>query len=210
MADLGGGKTIFMRLWGVDFIPKELQTDLSKGKYFYGGQELVGAGTWTAISSFGFSGARPFSMPLGEDQGHMKVGNQVFSALGVTKALGPSSEKILSRLFVPPLKGGGESKYIKKKHGGGDTYTFVVTNGTGDMGLLNVIMQLNLVSSHVISYNLGGSTGTDPFESIQIAYGGVEIQSWHFDDEKSDYKEGGAVAYDLMNRVATSFWRRKS
>ncbi len=182
MADLGGGKTIFMRLWGVDFIPKELQTDLSKGKYFYGGQELVGAGTWTAISSFGFSGARPFSMPLGEDQGHMKVGNQVFSALGVTKALGPSSEKILSRLFVPPLKGGGESKYIKKKHGGGDTYTIVVNNGTGDMGLWTVIIQLNQEASHERSYKLGGSSWETPTERKQIAYGAWETQSWHIDD----------------------------
>ena len=179
------------------------------GTVFEGGDSMKNEGTWCAISSFGFSGARNVSMPMGKQQGIIDAGMQGFSAVGITKELDEFSEILLSRLIAPKLNPGVKPKNIKpgKFNIGGDTYSIIVVCAAAMA--MRVILQLTLMNCHLITYNVGGSNGSMPFESLQLAYSRLDIQYSRWLPDNSDFKAGGSVSYDLPSNEAISYYKNK-
>ncbi|WP_330925352.1 hypothetical protein [Candidatus Sororendozoicomonas aggregata] len=193
--------TIFIRVYGVD---PDIKDGCFDGSQFVGGKEMKGHGSWIGVSSFGFSAARNVTMMPGEAKGQRDTGMQGFSAVGVTKETCTMSEVYQSLLLAPNIK-----KAQNAKEGdynlGGDRVDLVVTESTGEN--LRVIYSVKLESTHVISYNLGGSTGSIPFESIQLAYARITVIYYYWNAQTGQYVAGGEVSFDLPKNQAMSYWK---
>ena len=196
------GSNIYVRLWGVN-LKKGIGFD---GSEFQGGDDLQGNGTWVPISSFGFSAARNITMSIGKKAGIADAGMSGFSAVGITKELDDFSEILLSRL-ISPVKASTNAKATKGKYiFGGDTVSIVVTNSHTDQ--FAVTYQITLLGCHIMSYNIGGSSGSAPFESLQICYSNITSKFWYWDPDSTSYQAGGPVTFDLPSNKAESYYNK--
>ena len=176
------------------------------GSEFDGGEHMTGLGTWFSISSFGFSGARNVNMTPGKAQGIVDTGMQGFSPFDITKEMDEFSEILSSRLIAPNLKG-GDKKGSKTYNIGGDNYGVIVTNASTDK--MRVLYMITLNGGHVVSYHLGGSAASEPFESIQLAYNTVNVKYWSWDPDNADFVPGGLVSFHLPSYTALSHYSNK-
>lgn len=143
---------------------------------------------WFAINSYSWGGVRNVAMDIGNgtnaDSGMVGV-----SEISVTKEVDGASESLLSYLFNP-----GEA---------GKTVEIAFTKPKSDGQGAQVYFQVKLDKARLVSYNVSGSDGSQPFESLALSYTAIS-QKHHFEDEGGKMTAGGIVTYDLPTGKMTS------
>ncbi|MCL9781222.1 type VI secretion system tube protein Hcp [Vibrio sp. S4M6] len=141
---------------------------------------LDGAG-WFAIQSYSWGGLRNVSMDIGNGN-NRDSGMVAASEVNIIKEVDGASEGLLSFLFNP----GGEGKTVEI------AFTKPESDGSG----AKVYFQVKLEKSRLVSYNVSGSDGSQPFETVSLSY--VEISQKHNpEDDGGTVTEGGLVTYNL-------------
>ncbi|WP_087024139.1 Hcp family type VI secretion system effector [Thaumasiovibrio subtropicus] len=160
--------SIFMRIDGVDV----------KGGATITG--LEGSG-WFALASYSWGGNRNVAMDIGNannaDSGMVSV-----NEITITKQVDGASEDLLSFLFNP----GKEGKTVE--------IAFTKPESAGQGAI--VYFQIKLSNSRLVSYNVTGTDGVQPTETVSLAY--VEISQKHnYELEDGEMKDGGIVTYNI-------------
>ncbi|MBM7071369.1 type VI secretion system tube protein Hcp [Shewanella sp. 202IG2-18] len=160
--------SIYMRIDGVDV----------KGGATVEGLEGTG---WFAIRSYNWGGVRNVAMDIGNGN-NADSGMVAMTEVNLTKQVDGASEDLLSYLFNP----GKEGKVVEI------AFTKPEADGSG----AKLYFQVKLTNARLVSYNVSGSDGSQPYESVSLSY--VEISQKHnYELEGGEVKEGGIVTYNL-------------
>ncbi len=160
--------SIYMRIEGVDV----------KGGATVEGLE---GNSWFAISSYSWGGVRNVAMDIGNGN-NADAGMVALSEVNIAKQVDGASEDLLSYLFNP----GKEGKTVEI------AFTKPESDGSG----AKLYFQVKLSKARLVSYNVSGSDGSQPFESISLSY--VEISQKHnYELDGGEIKDGGIVTYNL-------------
>ena len=147
---------------------------------FTGGDSLEKEG-WFTISTFQWGAVRSVDMDIGDglnaDSG--MVGMQ---ELVITKVMCGASENILSSLYIP----GAEGKI----------FDLIATKPDRQGQGVQVYLQVKLEKARIVSYSVGGTDGSQPTETISIAYNQIKVKHWH-ESESGELEAGGLVTFDL-------------
>ncbi|CAH8207551.1 Hcp1 family type VI secretion system effector [Vibrio aestuarianus] len=143
---------------------------------------------WFAISSYSWGAVRNVSMDIG-NANNADSGMVAMSEVNVAKQVDGASEDLLSFLFSP----GKEGKTVEI------AFTKPKSDGQGT----DVYFQVKLEKARLVSYNVSGSDGSQPYESLSFSY--VEIsQKHHYEKDGGELQSGGVVTYDLPTGKMTS------
>ncbi|MBE8166783.1 MAG: type VI secretion system tube protein Hcp [Shewanella sp.] len=160
--------SIYMRIDGVDV----------KGGATIEGLDGTG---WFAVRSYSWGGVRNVAMDIGNGN-NADAGMVALSEVNLTKQVDGASEDLLSYLFNP----GKEGKIVEI------AFTKPEADGSG----AKLYFQIKLTQARLVSYNVTGSDGSQPNESIALSY--TEISQKHnYELEGGEVKEGGIVTYNL-------------
>ena len=136
---------------------------------------------WFAINSYAWGGARNVAMDIGNstnaDSGMVGV-----SEVSVTKEVDGASEDLLSYLFNP----GKDGRTVEI------AFTKPANEGQG----VEVYFQIKLEKARLVSYNVSGTDGSQPFESLSLSYTSIS-QKHHYEKVGGELPSGGVVTYDL-------------
>lgn len=167
--------SIYMRLDGVD---------VQGGATVDG---LDGQG-WFALLGYSWGGMRGVKMDIGNGN-NTDSGVVALSEVNVTKQMDGASDALLSFFFVP----GKEGKEIEI------AFTKPSVQGEG----VDVYYQVKLDKARLVSYNISGSEGGQPIESMSLSY--VEISHKHnHENEGGELIDGGIVAFNVPFGKVTS------
>lgn len=147
---------------------------------YTGGDDMSKQG-WFAIKSFSWGAVRSVGMDIGNGM-NQDSGMVAMNEMTVTKEVCGASEQLLSGLYMP----GDEGKTIDL------ISTKPDRSGQGSQ----VYLQIKMERARLVSYNVSGSDGAAPFESLAIAYNTIKVKHWH-EAEGGKLEAGGLVAYDL-------------
>ncbi|GLQ75905.1 Hcp1 family type VI secretion system effector [Vibrio sp. vnigr-6D03] len=144
---------------------------------------------WFAINSYSWGGARNVSMDIGNatnaDSGMVGV-----SEVSVTKEVDGASEDLLCYLFNP----GKEGKTVEV------AFTKPSNDGQG----VDVYFQVKLEKARLVTYNVSGTDGSQPYESLSLSYTSIS-QKHNYETEGGDIStSGGVVTYDIPAGKMTS------
>ncbi|ASI96978.1 type VI secretion system tube protein Hcp [Vibrio parahaemolyticus] len=143
---------------------------------------------WFAINSYSWGGVRNVAMDIGNgtnaDSGMVGV-----SEVSVTKEVDGASEDLLSYLFNP----GKEGKTVE----------IAFTKPSNDGQGADVYFQVKLEKARLVSYNVSGTDGSQPYESLSLSYTSIS-QKHHYEKEGGELQSGGVVTYDLPTGKMTS------
>ncbi|GLO63052.1 hypothetical protein MACH09_35600 [Vibrio sp. MACH09] len=160
--------SIYMRIDGVDV----------KGGATVEGLDGTG---WFALSSYSWGGVRNVAMDIGNGN-NADSGMVAMSEVNIAKQVDGASEDLLSFLFNP----GKEGKTVE--------IAFTKPEPTGQGAI--VYFQIKLSNARLVSYNVSGSDGAQPYESAALSY--VEISQKHnYELEGGEVKDGGIVTYNV-------------
>ncbi|KLN65977.1 type VI secretion system tube protein Hcp [Vibrio tubiashii] len=173
--------SIYMRISGFNF--EEGAATIEKIK-----TENGESTDWFAIQSYAWGGARNVAMDIGNatnaDGGMVGV-----SEVSVTKVVDAASEALLSYLFAP----GKDGRDVEI------AFTKPADAGKG----VEVYFQIKLEKARLVSYNVSGTDGSQPYESLSLSYTKIS-QKHHFESTGGDLKPGGIVTYDLPTGIMES------
>jgi type VI secretion system secreted protein Hcp len=172
--------SIYMRVEGLDVKGGATITDV---KALEGKDEL-----WFAISSYSWGAVRNVAMDIGNSN-NADSGMVAMSEVNVSKQVDGASEDLLSYLFNPGKEGKTvEIAFTKPQH-----------DGQG----AEVYFQIKLTKARLVSYNVSGSDGSQPYESLALSY--IEISQKHnYEKDGGDMVSGGIVTYNLPIGKMTS------
>lgn len=160
--------SIFMRIDGVD---------VKGGATVMG---LEGSG-WFAIGYYSWGAVRNVAMDIGNGN-NADSGMVAMSEVNISKEIDGATEDLQSFLYNP----GKEGKTIEI------AFTKPEADGSG----AKLYFQVKLSNARLVSYNINGSDGVQPSESISLSY--VEISQKHnYELEGGEIKDGGIVTYNL-------------
>jgi type VI secretion system secreted protein Hcp len=143
-------------------------------------QGLEGSG-WFAINNYSWGAVRNVSMDIGNGN-NADSGMVALSEVNVSKQIDGATEDLLSFLFSP----GKEGKTVEV------AFTKPEADGSG----AKLYFQVKLSRARLVSYNVHGSDGSQPTETISLSY--VEISQKHnYELEGGEIKDGGIVTYNL-------------
>lgn len=141
---------------------------------------LEGSG-WFAINHYSWGAVRNVAMDIGNGN-NADSGMVAMSEVNILKAVDGATEDLLSFLYNP----GKEGKTIEI------AFTKPEADGSG----AKLYFQVKLSNARLVSYNINGSDGAQPYESISLSY--VEISKKHnYELEGGEVKDGGIVTYNL-------------
>jgi type VI secretion system secreted protein Hcp len=154
-----------------------------EGVQVNGGATIEGleSSGWFALTSYNWGAVRSVAMDIGNGT-NADSGMVAMSEVNVTKEADGASEDLLSFLFSP----GPEGKSVEI------VFTKPDPSGSGAV----VYFRINLLKARLVSYNISGSDGSQPSESISLSYTQLE-QQHSFEDEGGALTEGGIVTYDV-------------
>ncbi|ELR67270.1 Putative protein ImpD [Photobacterium marinum] len=172
--------SIYMRVDGLDVkggaTIEELQTEQGKKE------------GWFAIKSYSWGGVRNVAMDIGNGN-NADSGMVALSEVNVSKEVDGASEDLLSFLFNPGKEG--------------RTVEIAFTKPSSDGQGADVYFQVMLKNARLVSYNVSGSDGSQPYESLSLSY--VDIsQKHHYEKEGGEMVSGGIVTYNLPTGKMTS------
>ncbi|MFD2178658.1 Hcp family type VI secretion system effector [Veronia pacifica] len=167
--------SIYMRIDGVDV---------------QGGATIEGLpdSNWFAISSYSWGGVRNVAMDIGNGK-NADSGMVAVSEVNVSKQVDGASEDLLSYLFSP----GKDGKKVQ----------VVFTKPKADGQGAQVYFQVELTEARLVSYNVSGSDGSQPYESISLSYTEV-MQKHNYEENGGEIKEGGKVTFNVPQGKMTS------
>ncbi|MGF1844782.1 MULTISPECIES: type VI secretion system tube protein Hcp [Vibrio] len=143
---------------------------------------------WFAISSYSWGGVRNVAMDIGNSN-NADSGMVAMSEVNVSKQVDGASEDLLSYLFNP----GKEGRTVEV------AFTKPQNDGQG----ADVYFQVMLKNARLVSYNVSGSDGSQPYESLALSY--IEISQKHnYEKEGGEMVSGGLVTYSLPLGKMTS------
>ncbi|MDE1211223.1 type VI secretion system tube protein Hcp [Vibrio aestuarianus] len=172
--------SIYMRVEGLNVTGGATATDVE-------GLESKKDG-WFAISSYSWGAVRNVSMDIG-NANNADSGMVAMSEVNVAKQVDGASEDLLSFLFSP----GKEGKTVEI------AFTKPKSDGQGT----DVYFQVKLEKARLVSYNVSGSDGSQPYESLSFSY--VEIsQKHHYEKDGGELVSGGLVSYSIPLGKMTS------
>lgn len=147
---------------------------------FTGGDSLAKDG-WFTISSFQWGAVRSVGMNIG-DGFNADSGMVGMQELVINKVLCGASENILSCLYIP----GAEGKI----------FDLIATKPDRIGQGVQVYLQIKLEKARIVSYSVSGSDGSQPSETIAVAYNLIKIKHWH-ESASGELEPGGLVTFDL-------------
>ncbi|WP_028862177.1 Hcp family type VI secretion system effector [Psychromonas aquimarina] len=136
---------------------------------------------WFALSSYSWGAVRSVAMDIGNGT-NADSGMVAMSEVNITKETDGASEDLLSFLFSPGLEG----KNVE----------IVFTKPSRDGSGSDIYFQVKLEKARVVSYNVSGSDGSQPFESISMSYIQLDQLHWH-EDDGGKMEKGGLVSYNV-------------
>ena len=165
--------TLYMRIEGQT--PKGAST-----AKFTGGESLSAEG-WFTITSFEWAAMRSVGMDIGDGY-NADTGMVGMRELVVRKVLCGASENILSCLFIP----GPEGK----------EFDLIATKPDREGKGIEVYLQIKLEKARIVSYGVVCTDGSQPNETITVAYNLIKVKHWH-ETEGGQLEAGGLVTFDL-------------
>jgi type VI secretion system secreted protein Hcp len=141
---------------------------------------LPGEG-WFALSSYSWGAMRNVAMDIGNGT-NADSGMVAMSEVNLTKEVDGASEDLLSFLFSP----GPEGKEVE----------IVFTKPARDGSGADIYFQVKLEKARLVSYNVSGSDGVQPSESITLSYVQLDQLHWH-EDNAGKMEKGGLVSYHV-------------
>lgn len=160
--------SIYMRIEGVEV----------KGGATIEGIPGVG---WFALSSYNWGAVRSVAMDIGNGT-NADSGMVAMSEVNVTKEADGASEPLLSFLFSP----GAEGKNVEI------VFTKPASDGAGAV----IYFQVKLDKARLVSYNISGSDGSQPSESLSLSY--IQLDQLHWrEDAGGKLEKGGIVSYNV-------------
>ncbi|MCG7586592.1 MULTISPECIES: Hcp family type VI secretion system effector [Photobacterium] len=141
---------------------------------------LPGEG-WFALSSYSWGAMRNVAMDIGNGT-NADSGMVAMSEVNITKEVDGASEDLLSFLFSPGTAG----KDVE----------IVFTKPARDGSGAEIYFQVKLNEARLVSYNVSGSDGSQPFESIALSYVQLDQLHWH-EDNGGKMDKGGLVSYNV-------------
>ncbi|MCG7496185.1 type VI secretion system tube protein Hcp [Vibrio sp. Of7-15] len=136
---------------------------------------------WFALNSYSWGAVRSVAMDIGNGT-NADSGMVAMSEVNLTKEVDGASEDLLSFLFSP----GPEGKDVEV------VFTKPSTSGEG----ADIYFQVKLQKARLVSYNVSGSDGSQPFESIALSYIQLDQKHWH-EGNGGKLEQGGLVSYNV-------------
>ncbi|CAA0084171.1 Uncharacterised protein [BD1-7 clade bacterium] len=160
--------SIYMRIEGVD---------IKDGATVEG---LPDSG-WVALNSYSWSAVRGVTMDIG-NANNSDTGMVALSEVNVSKEVDSGSEGLLSFLYSPGTEG--------------KTVWVAFTKPTRDGSGAEVYFQIKLLKARIVSYNVSGSDGAQPYENLAFSYTQIDQTHWH-EDDGGNMQQGGLVSYSV-------------
>ena len=136
---------------------------------------------WFALNSYSWGAVRQVAMDIGSGN-NADSGMVAMSEVSITKELCGASEDLLSFLFSPGVEG--------------KDVDIVFTKAARDGSGAEIYYQVGLKKARVVSYNLSGSDGSQPFESISLSY--IQVDKKHRHElDGGKLEDGGLVSYNV-------------
>ncbi|OQX38029.1 MAG: hypothetical protein B0D91_05260 [Oceanospirillales bacterium LUC14_002_19_P2] len=162
--------SIYMRVDGLDV----------QGVATIEGLENLGKG-WFAVKSFNWGGVRSVTMDIG-NANNADSGMVAMSEVNTTKQVDGASEGLLSFLYMP----GDEGKVVEV------VFTKPHRSGQG----AEIYFQIKMDKARLVTYNVSGTDGGEPYESLAFSYITLHQKHWH-ESAGGKLEAGGLVSYDL-------------
>ncbi|OAN17819.1 hypothetical protein A3K86_02550 [Photobacterium jeanii] len=136
---------------------------------------------WFALNSYSWGAVRQVAMDIGNGN-NADSGMVAMSEVNITKEVDGASEDLLSFLFNP----GAEGKDVD----------IVFTKPARDGSGAEIYFQVGLKKARLVSYNVSGSDGSQPFESIALSY--IQLDQKHkHEADGGKMVDGGLVSYHV-------------
>ena len=155
--------------------------------------EIQGAGdgagdNWFAINSVAWRAERGVGMQVGNEK-NQDTGMSTIGAVSVHKVMDAASEVLLSRMFVPGTEG-DKTEII-----------FTKPDRAGKGVIVSLLIRLE--HTRICDYNVNAMAGTDPYETLVLAFTQITFKHWN-EEEGGELIAGGDVTFDVATGKATS------